>query len=313
MCILFATRRHPNYELIMVSNRDEFYERGTHGICWHSDDFILSPYDTAKRDSTGDPNYKETFGTWCGINRKGRVASLLNLQVENCANLKQLVQPKSRGVIPYVFLSNGEDNLESWDTYDKVCLEYPDIKKSGDFNFFYGDIRTQQYRLIDSLGHTFVVLDKEHGMDLVVSNDLYSRDKAELWDKIKLGQSSLNGLLREIADCTDENTLLQKCFVMASSCAIQDSEYSRDRYSDPGMSHNTIFVPPLKHNPNVDIGLSITKGQYYGTKSQMVLLVDKQCKHVTVVEHVLYTSDTDIDKYSQEHPKEINRVEFDIV
>ena len=90
MCILFATRAHPNYELILISNRDEFYERKTHNTCWHNNDLILSPYDMTKQQ-----NDSKTFGTWFGINRNGKVASLLNLKLESKSDLKQLVKPRS--------------------------------------------------------------------------------------------------------------------------------------------------------------------------------------------------------------------------
>lgn len=110
MCILFATREHPDYELIMISNRDEFLERKTHSTCWHNDDFILSPYDLA-RIGAGQSN--DTFGTWTGVNRKGRVATVLNLRICDELDMKRMIGERSRGALPFVFLMIGRAILKT--------------------------------------------------------------------------------------------------------------------------------------------------------------------------------------------------------
>jgi uncharacterized protein with NRDE domain len=38
MClILFACNSHPDYSLVVATNRDEFYERDTEGVSWWSE------------------------------------------------------------------------------------------------------------------------------------------------------------------------------------------------------------------------------------------------------------------------------------
>ncbi|MEO0473441.1 MAG: NRDE family protein [Bacteroidota bacterium] len=68
MClILFAYRVHPDYQLILAANRDEFYERPTaRADWWDSDSNIF-----AGRDLKGG-------GTWMGVNRKGGFAAVTN-------------------------------------------------------------------------------------------------------------------------------------------------------------------------------------------------------------------------------------------
>ena len=68
MClILLAYRAHPDYELLVAANRDEFHDRPTAPLAFWED----SPHVLAGRD------LKEG-GTWMGITRAGRFAALTN-------------------------------------------------------------------------------------------------------------------------------------------------------------------------------------------------------------------------------------------
>ena len=68
MClILFAYRQHPHYPLILLSNRDEFYNRPT---------APASFWETAPEVLAGQDLQNE--GTWLGITRQGRFAAVTN-------------------------------------------------------------------------------------------------------------------------------------------------------------------------------------------------------------------------------------------
>lgn len=313
MCILFATREHPNYELILISNRDEFFERETHNTCWHNNGYILSPYDMAKKhidfqDEMG------TFGTWLGINRKGRISNILNLRLESSSSLQLLVKPKSRGIIPFIYLSTDPERtkIKEWDTYEKFELKYSNLSHSGDFNFFYGDIKEKTYRIIDSLGHTFNVLDDNNNGSFVLSNNIFDVDSKFEWNKIKLGRKKWENLINDTKDCTNDDNIISHCFKLASICSIEEEVRSTPYHINPRVTFDTIYVPPLGCDSNEDIGLTLTKGNYYGTRSQIVVLVSRDSKHVTVVEKVLHTSDSDINVNSADNPKEMRRFHFDL-
>ncbi len=68
MCVIFfAYQRHPEFPLILLANRDEFYDRPTvKAQSWK--DF---PDIFAGRDLVGG-------GTWLGVNKKGRFAAVTN-------------------------------------------------------------------------------------------------------------------------------------------------------------------------------------------------------------------------------------------
>jgi uncharacterized protein with NRDE domain len=68
MClIVFAHRAHPDFDLVLAANRDEFFSRPTaHADYWQDDPNVLGGRDLQKG------------GTWLGITRDGRWAALTN-------------------------------------------------------------------------------------------------------------------------------------------------------------------------------------------------------------------------------------------
>ncbi|MDW3197175.1 MAG: NRDE family protein [Cytophagales bacterium] len=68
MCLIaFALNEHPDYPLILVANRDEFYERPTsYADFWEDHPNVLGG-----RDLKGG-------GTWMGVTRAGRITAVTN-------------------------------------------------------------------------------------------------------------------------------------------------------------------------------------------------------------------------------------------
>jgi uncharacterized protein with NRDE domain len=76
MCLLaFAWRSHPDYPLVLVANRDEFYARRTRPAAWWGQAVsLLAGHD------------EEAGGTWLGITRRGRFAALTNVRAPSERN-----------------------------------------------------------------------------------------------------------------------------------------------------------------------------------------------------------------------------------
>jgi uncharacterized protein with NRDE domain len=90
MClILFAWKTHKNFPLILIANRDEFYERPTAPAAFWED----APGLLAGRDLRAG-------GTWLGITRKGGLAALTNYR--DPATMKDVAP--SRGKLVSDFL-----------------------------------------------------------------------------------------------------------------------------------------------------------------------------------------------------------------
>ncbi|MBR9885802.1 MAG: NRDE family protein, partial [Oceanospirillales bacterium] len=67
MClIVIAVNQHPDWPLLLVANRDEFYARPTRALGFWPDAPIIGGRDL------------EAGGTWMGFNRNGRFAALTN-------------------------------------------------------------------------------------------------------------------------------------------------------------------------------------------------------------------------------------------
>ncbi|KAF9564146.1 DUF833-domain-containing protein [Agrocybe pediades] len=81
MCIGIWTLRHPDYALILCTNRDEFLDRPTVTAHFHS----FGKEDTAGAADVDNPGRilsgrdVQAGGSWFGINRSGRVALLTNI------------------------------------------------------------------------------------------------------------------------------------------------------------------------------------------------------------------------------------------
>jgi len=95
MCIaVVAWHSHPEYPLILASNRDEFYTRGTRPAAWWGQSVSV----LAGRD-------EEAGGTWLGINRSGRFAMVTNVRAPTERN----PHAPSRGALVVASLQAGDD------------------------------------------------------------------------------------------------------------------------------------------------------------------------------------------------------------
>lgn len=94
MClIVFAWRAHPDYPLVIAANRDEFYSRRTRPAAWWGQSVSL----LAGQD-------EEAGGTWLGITRRGRFATLTNVRAPSERN----PHAPSRGALVLAALQSGE-------------------------------------------------------------------------------------------------------------------------------------------------------------------------------------------------------------
>lgn len=308
MCILMATRAHPNYDLILLSNRDEFFARKAGAAAWRHDGYVLSPCDVALK-----PLSEKDFGTWIGVNRNGRIATILNLRLNDPSKARPAVCMRSRGKIPTTFLSDSKSSFDEWDTYEKYRQHLPSLKETGDFNFFYGDCTKGEYVVIDSLGDTFPVLREIDDEYMVVSNDKFKNEHGHgpRWQKVDLATRTLRKLIEDTS-VEGEEKLIQKLFEAASLNALQEIDCETCHERAPEMAKRTIFVPPLKVSASDDLGTSVPVGTYYGTRSQTLILVSKDRSHITYVERIIHDSDVDAQQFDSNRAKIEERFDFDV-
>lgn len=94
MCLInFQYQLHPNYQLIIAANRDEFYKRPTaNAHFWEDEPNVLAGRDLEKR------------GTWLGITKEGRFAALTNYRAPAHMQAKK----HSRGKIVSDYLTGNK-------------------------------------------------------------------------------------------------------------------------------------------------------------------------------------------------------------
>ncbi|MFN0275744.1 MAG: NRDE family protein [Chitinophagales bacterium] len=125
MCLInFAYQHHAKYKLILVGNRDEFYNRPTKKLHWWDD----SP------DIIGGRDMKDG-GTWMGMSRDGKIAALTNYR--DLRNVKE--NAPSRGNILRKYL-NGSTPLDEFHVFLKTQGRF-----YNGFNLLYGTTNELYY------------------------------------------------------------------------------------------------------------------------------------------------------------------------
>ncbi|MFM9113030.1 MAG: NRDE family protein, partial [Polynucleobacter victoriensis] len=98
MCLILTSwQSHPEYPLVVLANRDEFYERATDRMHWWHD----HPHILAGRDRA---DVKGQSGTWMGINKTGRFAAITNVRAPSEKN----PDAQTRGEITAKFLKSAD-------------------------------------------------------------------------------------------------------------------------------------------------------------------------------------------------------------
>jgi len=167
MCLIFiAIKQHPDYPLIIMGNRDEFYRRSTEKLSfWRDQPDIL-----AGRDNEGS-------GTWLGITRSGRVAAVTNYRdpARNNDNAP------SRGLLVLDYLAGDT-------TPRDFCRENETrMSRCNGFNLILGDLSGLHYYSNRGRGPAVRMPDGLHGL----SNHLLNTP----WPKVEKGKQALSGLL----------------------------------------------------------------------------------------------------------------------
>ncbi|AWF82942.1 hypothetical protein BTJ40_20125 [Microbulbifer sp. A4B17] len=165
MCLLlFAYQCHPNYPLLLIANRDEFYQRPTAAAArWPGTELI------AGKDL-------EALGTWAGIS-PGRIAAVTNIREPGKPEPEEAL---SRGEIPQKFLC-GQDSPEEFN-------QSLQLQRYRGFNALLFDIQNKNDLLCAGNRHKpFIFRRGIHG----ISNGAPD----EPWPKVERGKAGLAGIV----------------------------------------------------------------------------------------------------------------------
>lgn len=254
MCVGFYTLKHPEYALVLCSNRDEFLQRPTDLACFHSfkkqegrsllEGDVLSGVDV------------RAGGTWLGVSRTGRVAFITNITEE------YRTYGSSRGDLVASFLSSTslEEDVHSLIPYDakyagfNLLLLAPSASGEHDLSF------DGTYVTNHGGGGTIIVrplTDTERrcgGM----SNGIDGKG-AEAWPKVQHGLHSFKSIMNAVSPSTPEKELADNLFELLTWKSSQTPSARSEL-------RNTIQVEPLAlQGPQ----------EFYATRLSTVILVKR--------------------------------------
>jgi len=283
MCVAFWALDHPEYALVLCTNRDEYLSRPTMQAHFHTigrgpdgsqqASFILSGRDL------------QAGGTWLGINRTGRVAVLTNV-TEKAGLYKQ-----SRGHLVSSFLMPGAPELEQF--VHEYTSEMP--AEFAGFNLLLFSPSTNAE---ETLSYKASLMTNSGGGGAIsvrpfqeeenriggLSNGVDSLDGRE-WPKVQKGRNSLSQLLSLNAVALSEDDLVTRLFELLSwQCAEAPGNRSQLR--------NTIEVPPLRMTASLAADAAADGLGFYGTRLSTILLVRKDGQ-VSFVERDIWQLDNE--------------------
>ncbi|KAF8816565.1 DUF833-domain-containing protein [Phlegmacium glaucopus] len=281
MCIGIWTLEHPDYALILCTNRDEFLDRPTLNAQFHL--FGVEADDPHQVLSGRDGL---AGGTWFGINRTGRVALLTNI-TEPSKHYNT-----SRGdLVSSFLLSNSEYPLE-----DQVCKLVPGDAKFAGFNLL---LLTPTTRQVNSGGSTIsyesLLVTNHGGGGPLTSRTLSSSERscgalsngidgagANLWPKVQHATESFPALVESRSPDPTDAQLIQDLFQLL---AWQPQDCIISQRSD---LRRTLQVIPV---PISTVSGDLPPPAIYGTRLSTALLVRKNGKVIFIERDVWKLAD----------------------
>ena len=171
MCVIFfAYQVHPDFPLILLANRDEFYNRPTE----KAKNWADFPDILAGRDLVGG-------GTWLGVTQNGRFAAVTNFRDPNAET-----GTISRGNLVADFLKSDKPAEDYLKNIQKKSYEF-----SG-FNLLVGEINPETNELYYFSNRGEKVINLEAGI-YGLSNHLLDTP----WRKVKKGKDAFEFLIEE--------------------------------------------------------------------------------------------------------------------
>ncbi|RDX53474.1 DUF833-domain-containing protein [Polyporus arcularius HHB13444] len=292
MCVGFWTLDHPEYALILCSNRDEYLDRPTTPAHWHSFGPISAQDD--QRGSVLSGRDLLAGGTWAGVSRTGRVALLTNITEP------PRKYDSSRGDLTHSFLLPRAPKRMLKAEIDEFLEENRDRAYAG-FNLLVlspsastGDLGPRPVSLDGAFltnsggGGTIVarMLSDEERRCGGMSNGI-DRHGANEWPKVQHGMRALRSLLDELPQRAAESEIVEHLFELLT----WKSEHAPVDRAD---LRNTIQVEPipipLSSFPPVTEQATPSSKCYYGTRLSTVLLIRRDGS-VTFIERDIWALD----------------------
>ncbi|KQL35259.1 NRDE family protein [Psychrobacillus sp. FJAT-21963] len=214
MCLVnFHFQEHPFYKLVVVANRDEFYERPTAAAGFWKD----YPYILGGRDLVH-------MGTWLGVTRDGRFAALTNYR-----DPKEAKGCFSRGDIVRDFLANGDAPVDYIETLSNNKGSY------GGYNVVVGDG--------NQLFHYNNILDEMNEIT-PGTHSLSNHTLNTPWPKVAMGKKRLGDYIQS---CPGEVAVDSLFDIISDQTMAEDADLPQ---TGVGLEMERLLSPLFIKSPN---------------------------------------------------------------
>jgi uncharacterized protein with NRDE domain len=304
MCIALLSTAHPEYPLVLLSNRDEFLDRPTAPAHWwappHS--HVLGGRDLQRPEQ----------GTWLGLTRDGRIAILTNFRDEGA----EIARDKSRGAIVSAYLNRPADEKESDDGFARRLIEDVGINDVGGFSLVFGHLQPSEDGSLGGGGLSIISNRTTDPSDLIriatEPGEVHGLSNSHFgdlsWPKIVHGEALLRQAVNASATRNDsKDRLIESLFAVLRVDTYPKFPQREEFAVYARHMRNSIFIPRVggsgvenessdgmksaeddRGSSRIQAGVEIRGGAGgYGTQKQSVVLVDRSGK-VTFVERTLY-------------------------
>lgn len=304
MCIALLSTAHPDYPLVLLSNRDEFLDRPTAPAHWWEEpqDHVLGGRDLQRPEQ----------GTWLGLTKDGRIAILTNFREEG----QEIARDKSRGAIVGAYLNRPPGQGETEDEFARRLIRDVGIHDVGGFSLAFGHLQlspdgsTQGLSILSNRTtdpSNLVRIATKPGEVQGLSNSHFGDIT---WPKIVYGEQLLRQAVNSSVSRQDsQERLVASLFDVLSVDTFPKLPKGEDFQVYSRQMRNSIFIPrvggkgvegedsdylrsaeedSVKGHAEVNFG-----GDFggYGTQKQTVVLVHRTGK-VTFIERTLYDENT---------------------
>lgn len=258
MCMLLSTSDHPDYALILISNRDEIFERKS--LRMHEHDELQNRDLLMGIDQVGK-------GTWLCVDKENKSFSVvMNVQSKPESPEKEC----SRGLLPLKIIDYIDKKEQVPKSYQQFEKYYNDLDNTRFFKLIYGKYNDSgvDYQLL-SLADDNVPIHKDLAKlgDIVTSNeyDSESKDFTDIpWTKLDIGRE----LIKQLKNVREEDELIRKCFEISQNNTFDSTEECLDFQQSKKKVRSSIFIPP--HD------VLINNNKYkYGTRTTTLILIRK--------------------------------------
>lgn len=263
MCVGLWSLEHPDYALILCTNRDEYLSRPTTEAQFHSFGHEAPSTAAADGEEAQVLSGRDSVagGTWLGMNRSGRVALLTNITEP----LTQMTSSRGHLVSSYLL----PDSALSLD--DEVKILTGQNTKYAGFNLLllspWGHPESKSLDFDASLvtNHgaggllDYRPLTSEERSVGGISNGIDGQDGKD-WPKVKHGIQSLSACLDALPADITEPDLTDRLFELLTWKSVEPVK-------ERSQLRNTIHVEPLQ----VPLGGGAT--DFYATRLSTIILI----------------------------------------